>query len=91
MRIGDPCKFCLRPLTQKVLDEKHRLKVQNALNSVAKMKAKVAKGGKWPGGRKKFEGNDAEIKRLRKTGLSMREIAKRIGTSTTTIQRVLRE
>jgi DNA invertase Pin-like site-specific DNA recombinase len=86
MRIGEPCKYCLRPITQKVLAEKHQRKIQNALNTVAKMKAK---GGKWSGGRPKVR-DDEEIKRLRMTGLSLRDIAKRVGLSTTAVQRALK-
>lgn len=86
MRIGEPCKLCLRPITQKVLDEKRQRKIANALATVEKLRAK---GIKWSGGRPRKR-NDEEIRRLRETGLSLRDIAKRVGFSTTAVQRALK-
>ena len=86
IRVGEPCKFCLRPITQSVIAMKKAERIQNALNTVEKLKAK---GGPWAGGRK-MVGSPDEIKRLRKSGMTMREISKRTGSSTTTIQKVLK-
>lgn len=84
MQVGDKCPKCLRLITAKVLAEKYNRKVENARRSTAK---RIASGKK--SGRPKLR-DDEEIKRLRKTGLSMREIAQRIGMSTTAVQRALK-
>lgn len=83
---ADKCPYCHRKMTKAVWAFKRQLKVNNALASVAKMKAK---GGKYPGGRNKLR-NDDRIKALRKQGLSMRAIAKEIGLSTSAVQRGLK-
>lgn len=80
------CKYCLRPITKNVIAKKRAIKVQNALNSLAKAKAN---GNCAKMGRKKIR-NDEQIRALRKTGLTMRAIAKKIGLSTTAVQRGLK-
>jgi DNA invertase Pin-like site-specific DNA recombinase len=79
------CKFCYRPITQDVIDEKRRRKVENARNSARKAKLNGNRGG-----RKKIR-DDEQIKRLREQGLTMREIAAEIGLSTTAVQRGLND
>jgi len=68
-----------------IKQDKRDRKVKNGLNSLAKAKAS---------GRTKYIGrpkirNDEQIKQLRASGLTYREIAKEIGLSTTAVQRCL--
>lgn len=80
------CPYCHRKMTKAVWALKRKIKVNNALASVAKMKAK---GGKYPGGRAKIRDDD-QIKELRARGLSIRAIAREIGLSSTAVQRGLK-
>lgn len=75
------CPYCHRKMTAAVWKAKRQIKIDNA----HAMHAKLKESGKWPGGRPKVR-NDAEIKRLRSKGLSIRSIAKEIGMSTTAVQ-----
>lgn len=78
------CKYCYRPITKAVLAEKKKRKADNARASRTKA---LARG--TPFGRKKVR-DDAQIKDLRDSGLTLREIAQVIGLSTTAVQRSLK-
>jgi DNA invertase Pin-like site-specific DNA recombinase len=83
--VGDPCPYCKRPLTNDFVERRRISKIENALASSAKREA----NGNGRGGRKK-QRNDDEIKRLRASGMTFREIAKAVGFSTTAVQRALK-
>ncbi len=89
LKPGDECPGCFRALTSWSFDEGRRRKTQNATNTHKKLLAKFKETGVWPGGRPKVR-DDAEIKRLRKKGLSIRAIANEIGLSTSAVQRGLK-
>jgi len=80
----DTCKFCYRPMTEEILKEKQKRKIDNARASVAKAKAN---GNRL--GRRKIR-DDNQIRALRREGLSIRDIAAKIGLSTAAVQNGLK-
>lgn len=82
--LGIPCPFCHRQITQAVLDKKRMLKTDNARASTKKRIA----NGTYAGPPKLRD--DSWIKELRRQGLTIREIAKEIGLSTSAVQRGLK-
>lgn len=90
LKPGDECPGCFRALTQWSFDEARKRKAANAYNTYKKLKDKFAKTGVWAGGRPK-QRDDNQIKKLRRKGLSIREIAREIGLSTSAVQRGLKE
>lgn len=79
------CKFCYRPITEAILAEKRRRKIENALASVDKRIA----NGNLPGPKRRRD--DEKILELRKQGLSTRAIAAKIGMSHGTVATALKE
>lgn len=79
------CKYCYRPITKKVMAEKRRRKIENALNSTKKRIANGNKSGP------KSKRDDKRIKELREQYKTMTQIAKILGVSTMTVSRSLKE
>jgi DNA invertase Pin-like site-specific DNA recombinase len=84
-KVGDNCRFCLRPITQEVVDQKRHLKSENARASVRKA---IANGTHIGALRKR---DDEKIRMLCKEGHSMREIAFRAGCTLGSVQASLKE
>lgn len=80
--LGRPCPKCRAPISQKSIDIITKIKRENAMN--------MGKGIKHKVGRKKIRDDD-QIYFLRKSGLTLRAIAKIIGLSTTAVLRSLKE
>lgn len=78
------CKSCGQVISESLLRKKRKLKGQRVSAGLAR-----AKENGMHVGRPK-EVDDAEIRRLRSTGLSMRQIAKILGISTCPVQRALK-
>lgn len=84
-KVGDNCKFCLRPITQEIVDLKRHLKSENAKASARKA---FANGSRRGPPRKR---NDEKIIALRKQGLSMRAICLEAKCSLSSVQASLKE
>lgn len=78
------CPHCGQWMSEDLLAEKRRLKAQRVS---AALKEAWAQGGLVGRGR---SANYDEIFELRKKGLTMREIAKRLSCSTFTVQRAIK-
>lgn len=84
LTLNKPCPSCYRTVTASELAEKKRRKVLNALNSTTK---RIANGTK-SGPKQKFNRNEAIL--LKNKGLSLREIAKLMGVSSSAIHQGLK-
>jgi AraC-like DNA-binding protein len=84
LKVGERCSRCTQIIPKRVVDEKRRARAENARRSAAK-----ARSNGTHYGRRKIR-NDDQIKALRRQGLTMREIAKEIGLSTSAVQRGLK-
>lgn len=80
----EKCPYCAQNFDVKARAERiYKSKKENALASIEKAKANRTMG------RKKIR-NDKQINELRARGLTIRQIALKIGLSTTAVQRGLR-
>lgn len=79
----DYCSKCKRPYSEAEKEERHRKKVQNAYNSLAKAKANGKK-------LRRRKTDTLTVKNLRQSGFRIKAIANMLGVSVSAVHRHLK-